>query len=627
MTLCIRGARLLPIVMAVWLTSAATARAQTGANVLVVVNSTSAASETIGRQYAARRAVPADNVCAMPLPIAESVSRDVYDTQIDQPIWHCIATRQAHDRILYIVLTKDVPIRISGTSGRSGTGASVDSELTLLYRRRTDASVPIVGFVPNPYYATDAPAAVEAFSHRAHDVYLVTRLDGYTVQDALGLIDRGADAPADGVFVLGPRASSVDLVPNRWLAAAAERLQARGLGVVDEHAKPTDGASPVLGYYSWGSNNDVTRRRAWDFTFARGALAAMIVSTDARTFKEPPASWRPSDGSSEPFAGTTESLVADLIRAGVTGASGNVDEPYLDASVRPDILFPAYASGRNLAESFYAALPYLSWQTIVLGDPLATAFPRTALGTDETDPSIDTATEVSTFFTRRQLAMMHPALSREAGAAFIRYQSRTRRSDAAGAREALEAAVAAEPRFIPARLELAAMDDRAGDRDREIAQYRAILTYSPNDPLALNNLAYALAVYRGNPEEALPFAERASRNARRDPELLGGTEILGNYFALGRYHREPLVPYCLDTLAWVQHLLGRDAEAAMTIQQARTSEGVQTADMMWHAAVIYASINDQARAGAELEAALKIAPDLATREDVKKLRHQLAAGR
>jgi tetratricopeptide (TPR) repeat protein len=171
------------------------------------------------------------------------------------------------------------------------------------------------------------------------------------------------------------------------------------------------------------------------------------------------------------------------------------------------------------------------------------------------------------------------------------------------------------------------MADRAGDRDREIAQYRAILTYSPNDPLALNNLAYALAVYRGNPEEALPFAERASTNARRAPELLGGTEILGNYFALGRYHREPLVPYCLDTLAWVQHLLGRHAEAAITIHQARNAQGVQTAEMMWHAAVIYASINDQARASAELEAALKIDPDLANRGDVKQLRHQLAAGR
>ena len=49
--------------------------------------------------------------------------------------------------------------------------------------------------------------------------------------------------------------------------------------------------------------------------------------------------------------------------------------------------------------------------------------------------------------------------------------------------------------------------------------------------------------------------------------------------------------------------------------------------MMWHAAVIYAAVNDQPRAITELDAALKIDPDLATREDVKKLRHELAGGR
>ena len=69
--------------------------------------------------------------------IALQNARDVYARQIEQPIWACIASLRAHDRILYIVLTKDVPIRISGTGGRSGTNASVDSELTLLYRRRT----------------------------------------------------------------------------------------------------------------------------------------------------------------------------------------------------------------------------------------------------------------------------------------------------------------------------------------------------------------------------------------------------------------------------------------------------------------------------------------------------------
>ena len=31
---------------------------------------------------------------------------------------------------------------------------------------------------------------------------------------------------------------------------------------------------------------------------------------------------------------------------------------------------PAYAHGRNLAESYYLALPFLSWQGVIFGDPL-----------------------------------------------------------------------------------------------------------------------------------------------------------------------------------------------------------------------------------------------------------------
>jgi hypothetical protein len=66
------------------------------------------------------------------------------------------------------------------------------------------------------------------------------------------------------------------------------------------------------------------------------------VSTNARTFKQPP-----SDGS---------------IR--------HVFEPYLNMNPHPEMLLPAYYSGRNLAESYYLAIPRLSWQNTVLGDPL-----------------------------------------------------------------------------------------------------------------------------------------------------------------------------------------------------------------------------------------------------------------
>jgi len=220
------------------------------------------------------------------------------------------------------------------------------------------------------------------------------------------------------------------------------------------------------------------------------------VSTDGRTFKEPPATWRPSnDGRRESiYGGSHQSLMGDLIRAGVTGAAGHVDEPYLDGTIRPEILFPAYVSGRNLAEAFYAAMPYLSWQTVIVGDPLCAPFPHAPLPTQSIDAGQDAATELPAHFAKRRLAALGTRLSKEAAALFVRAESRTARKDTAGARQALEAAVTAEPRFTMARLQLASTAEVEGDYDRAIAQFRAILTYAPNDPVALNNLAYDLAV-------------------------------------------------------------------------------------------------------------------------------------
>jgi uncharacterized protein (TIGR03790 family) len=160
----------------------APAEAQTGANVLVVINGSSAASDTIGHQYAAKRDVPRENVCTLQLPVAESVSRAEYGEQIEEPIWKCITQRYAHDRILYIVLTQGVPIRIIGTGGRTGTAASVDSELALLYRRRSGQEAPIAGFVPNPYFAgTAAIASIKPFTHESEYQFDANKSHGQTL--------------------------------------------------------------------------------------------------------------------------------------------------------------------------------------------------------------------------------------------------------------------------------------------------------------------------------------------------------------------------------------------------------------------------------------------------------------
>jgi uncharacterized protein (TIGR03790 family) len=390
------------------------AEAQSAANVLVVSNRASAASETVARYYVERRGIAQTNVCTIMTAVTESIARPAYDSQIEGPIWQCIAAARAQDRILYIVLTKDVPLRISGTGGRTGgTSASVDSELTLLYRRRSGQTVPVPGSVPNPYFAGTTPIAnIQPFSHRVHDIYLVTRLDGYTVQDAIGLIDKAAAAAPRGRFILDERGALVDPGGDRWLRAAAERLRGQGLDdrvTLDESRQVLTKQADVLGYYSWGSNDPAIRTRHLDMAFLPGALAGMFVSTDGRTFKEPPASWIPTDDARNGvFGGSHQSLTADLIREGVTGASGHVDEPYLDATIRPEILFPAYVSGRNLAESYYAAMPYLSWQTIIIGDPLCAPFPHKPLESQDIDSGLDEKTELPAAFGRRRLEHLPP---------------------------------------------------------------------------------------------------------------------------------------------------------------------------------------------------------------------------
>jgi len=149
------------------------------------------------------------------------------------------------------VLTKGVPIRIQGTSsGRESTVSSVDSELTLLYRRQVGVNPPIAGPLPNPYFAASQPVNEhpKPFTHERADIFLVTRLDGFTVEDVLGLVDRSVASQKDGSFLLDSRASW-QASGNTWLKTAAETLKSIGLGdrvELDESskAKACSGTTP-----------------------------------------------------------------------------------------------------------------------------------------------------------------------------------------------------------------------------------------------------------------------------------------------------------------------------------------------------------------------------------------------
>jgi uncharacterized protein (TIGR03790 family) len=169
------------------------ARGQTAENVAVVINEASAESKQIGEYYIKAREIPAANVIRLKTTTDESIQPATFLATIQAPIANALIRNNSIDRILYIVLTKGIPLRVLGTTGPEGTVASVDSELTLLYRRMVGRPVLTRGKIANPYFQGTKPIdEAKPFTHRDHDIYLVSRLDAFTVDEAISLILKGA---------------------------------------------------------------------------------------------------------------------------------------------------------------------------------------------------------------------------------------------------------------------------------------------------------------------------------------------------------------------------------------------------------------------------------------------------
>lgn len=324
----------------------------TAPRVLVVINENSPESIEIGNYYAKKRSIPDVLICRLKCPVREHIALSEYKDQIRDPLRRYLSRNNLKSSIDYIVLTKGVPIRGDGNDERY----SVDSMLTLLWKDdihlRQD----------NPYFESK-----KHFSYKDLGFYLVTRLDGYTVADVKGLIDRALIAkPQKGLFLFDTDAARIGQEGYSWLndlqEIAVKLLEEKKLTCKAVSDTFPGGEKGLMGYYTWGSNH-----RKFDSakyignSFHPGAVAETIVSTSARTFN-------PTTGG--------QTLIADLIHTGVTGVKGYAAEPYAFSMAQPQILFDRYTSGYNLAESYYAASPFVHWMDIIVGDPLCSPWGR-----------------------------------------------------------------------------------------------------------------------------------------------------------------------------------------------------------------------------------------------------------
>jgi len=189
----------------------------------------------------------------------------------------------------------------------------------------------------------------------------------------------------------------------------------------------------------------------------------------------------------------------------------------------------------------------------------------------------------------------------EAAKAMLRAEALTAKNDKAGARKALIEATTIDPRLVSVHQTLALGYEEEKDYDKAFERYRAILAVNPNDLIALNNLAYGLAVHSGQAASAIEYAERAYR-------LTSGRAV-----------------EIADTLAWVQHLMGRDAEALPILEKV-VKAAPAGPEYRLHLAAVYAAVGRLTEAAAELAEAVRLSPELEKSSDVAALRAKLKSG-
>lgn len=327
-------------------------------DVMLVANSQAPGSLAVAEKYCEVHAIATNRTLSLSLPATQTVSQNVYLTEIEIPVLRAAKRQKAK----VIILCYGMPWRIvdDGPSPRqnpfTSSWASVDSELAA----KTHTGSRGYKTVPNPYFGKQSP-------FNRTDMYLVARLDGPNAAAALELIARAQIKPRQ------PFKALIDLQPevndssgknvyafNVNLNRAALYLRQAGISTRVDTSQELAPSSPdpLQFYWGWyaGPNGNFTTNTYKNYRWASGAVAVHTCSFGARNLRR------------------AQSAAAGLITAGTTATIGTVNEPLIGGWPRPDMFFKNYVrpkgTGLTFIESAYAATPFLSWQTVFIGDPL-----------------------------------------------------------------------------------------------------------------------------------------------------------------------------------------------------------------------------------------------------------------
>jgi uncharacterized protein (TIGR03790 family) len=376
--------------------------------VVVIANTRAQDSLALARYYMRQRQIPAKHLVKIATTWEEHCSRQTYEHEIRQPVRKALDRLGTDQRIRALVTVYGVPLAIrpptpaedayliernlklevlkreqEGARGERldailmeqerlakqlvdyqsmDTRAAVDSELALVL---VD-DYPLEGWLPNPFFL--GFRSQQTLLSR-DEVLMVSRLDGPDPATVRRLIDDALFAEEKGLQgracfdARWPKPTEKNLsgyaLYDASLHAAAEVLQQSGrmpvrLDAASDLFRSGDCPDTALysGWYSLGRYVDA-------FTWARGAVGYHIASSECATLKQP----------------GSQVWCKRMLEEGVAATIGPVYEPYVQAFPPPELFFSVLTEGYlSLGETYLVTLPFLSWQMVLIGDPLYRPF-------------------------------------------------------------------------------------------------------------------------------------------------------------------------------------------------------------------------------------------------------------
>ncbi len=346
------------------------------ASVLILVNDAvgpaqgtgkKGASVWLGQYYAAKRGIPPGNIVHLNVPNSENplawdswfVDWARVEQNILAPVRQFLRSRDLTNRIHYIVPVFGVPSHFTGPPEFKGEGWSVDSYLAALNAGTNRL------LVRNPYRSgtTEAQVHFRDWQNPAGwKMYLVSRLDGPTVQIAAALVDKAIRAESNlkrpdgiGYFDYRHQACCDGMYQADLSMVNAYKLSMTNgfRSVLNDQAETKSlikQAPDTLWAWGWYSGPSVNT----GYQFVEGAVGAQLTSYSANSIRtERPGTW-----------------VQLWLQAGITATWGATCEPTVGGYALGDNLLYHFWNGYNFAESAYLASPFLNHTMVFVGDPL-----------------------------------------------------------------------------------------------------------------------------------------------------------------------------------------------------------------------------------------------------------------